>query len=226
MLENIPTLERKLDPKHTAVLVIDVQNGSCHIDGVAAPDRFSTSMIPPMKATLSLFLKEARAAGTLIVYVRAIHDPVYLSPPYAEQLQKQGTYGKTVSHSWEADYCDEIRPTGSPREVEMIKHRYNAFHGTELDLLLRSNDIKTLVMTGFATGGCVYTTATDGLFRDYYVVMAEGSLADRDDEAHRVFLRRFQWAYGDVVPSSKIAEIWKGHTSKLSPPIDISSVAN
>ena len=215
MQENIPTLEEKLHPQHTAILVIDVQNGSCHIDGVAAPASFNSSMIPSMKATLALLLEDARRAGVLIVYVRAIHDLAYLSPPYAEQLQKQGTYGKSVSGSWEADYCDEVRPTGGPREVEIIKHRYNAFHGTELDLLLRSNGIKTLVMTGFATGGCVYTTAVDGLFKDYYVIMAEGSLADRDDEAHRVFLHRFQWAYGDVVPTSKIVEIWKTADSPL-----------
>ena len=215
MQENILTLEEKLNTQHTAILVIDVQNGSCHIDGVAAPASFNSSMIPSMKATLPLLLEDARRAGVLIVYVRAIHDLAYLSPPYAEQLQKQGTYGKSVSGSWEADYCAEIRPTGGRREVEIIKHRYNAFHGTELDLLLRSNGIKTLVMTGFATGGCVYTTAVDGLFRDYYVIMAEGSLADRDDEAHRVFLRRFQWAYGDVVPTSKIVEIWKTADSPL-----------
>ncbi len=215
MQEKVLTLDEKLNPQHTAILVIDVQNGSCHVDGVAAPADFSRSMIPSMKATLRLLLEDARRAGALIVYVRAIHDLAYLSPPYAEQLQKQGTYGKTLSGSWEADYCDEIRPTGGPKEVEIIKHRYNAFHGTELDLLLRSNGIKTLVMTGFATGGCVYTTAVDGLFRDYYVIMAEDAAADRDDEAHRVFLRRFQWAYGDVIPSSKIAEIWKTVDSPL-----------
>ena len=208
MQEQVPNLDQKLDPRHTAILVIDVQNDMCHADGVCARGGFDIGMMDPMKVSLRSLLDGARGTGALLVFVRAIHDPVYTSPVYAEQLQKQGTYGKAfLSGTWGADYWEDIRPAGNPREAEIIKHRYSAFHGTELDLILRSNGIKTLVMTGVATGGCVYTTAVDGFFRDYYVVITSDSTADADEQTHSVFLRRFQYAYGDVVPSTEILEI-------------------
>ena len=209
MQDTVLTLEQKLKPGHTAVLIIDVQNDMCHPEGPVAQGGFPTSMMAAMRDRLGPFLEDARRTGALLIFVRAIHDLVYASPVYAEQLQKQGTYGKAfLSGTWGADYWEDIRPAGNPREAEIIKHRYSAFHGTELDLILRSNGIKTLLMTGTATGGCVYTTAVDGFFKDYYMVMVSDSVADRDEVTQEVFLDRFGHAYGDVLPSSEIVKTW------------------
>ena len=56
----------------------------------------------------------------------------------------------------------------------MKKYRSSAFWGTNLDLLLRSNGIKSVVVTGCTTEGCVESTARDAMFTDYYVVIARG----------------------------------------------------
>ena len=52
----------------------------------------------------------------------------------------------------------------------MTKHRYGAFESTDLDLVLRSRGIRTVVMTGIATNVCVETTARQAFLRDYYAV--------------------------------------------------------
>ena len=68
------------------------------------------------------------------------------------------------------------------------KYRSSAFWGTNLDLLLRSNGIKSLIMAGCTTEGCVESTARDALFNDYYVVVAEDCVASDDRAQHEASL--------------------------------------
>ena len=213
MEPNVLSLEEKLDPRHSALVVVDVQNVWCHPSGAQIQSGLGRSMMDSMRNKLGLMLESARQVGTLIIFVRAIHDQTYVSPVYAEQLRKQGTYGKVLLNTWDADYWGDIRPSGQGREIELLKHRYSAFYGTELDLILRSNGIKTLLMTGVATGGCVYTTAVDGFFRDYYVIMVPDACADGDEQTHDVFLKRFGYAYGDVISAPELVEIWSSKTA-------------
>ena len=211
---NVLSLEEKLDPRHSALVVVDVQNVFCHPEGAQIPSGLGRNMMDSMRNKLVLLLESARQVGSLIIFVRAIHDLKYVSPVYAEQLRKQGTYGKVLLNTWDADYWGDIRPSGQGREIELLKHRYNAFYGTELDLILSSNGIQTLVMTGVATGGCVYTTAVDGFFRDYYVIMVPDACADGDEKTHDVFLRRFGYAYGDVISTAELVETWNSKTAQ------------
>jgi nicotinamidase-related amidase len=64
-------------------------------------------------------------------------------------------------------------------EPVVVKHCYNAFVDTRLDLLLRSNDIRTVILPGVATHCCVESTARDAAMRDYYVVVPEDGVAVR-----------------------------------------------
>ena len=59
----------------------------------------------------------------------------------------------------------------------MKKYRSSGFWGTNLDMLLRSNGIKSIVVTGCTTEGCVESTASDALFNGYYVVLTEDCVA-------------------------------------------------
>ena len=206
-----PELSRseKLDRSHTAVIVVDVQNAWCHPDGVRFVHR-SPQLLGLLKNNLSTLVDAARCSGLLVVFVRMAHDLVFLSPAYAEQLRIQGTYGKIVAGSWDAEYWEDIRPQGGYRDVEVTKHRYSAFNRTNLALILSSNRIKTLVVCGVATGGCVFATALEGFLNDYYTVIAADAVADRDQTVHDVFLRRFQESCGDVLPTAEIVRNWIG----------------
>ena len=209
------SLAEKLDRSHTAVIVVDVQNAWCHPDGVRFVHQ-SPKVLASLKNKLRLLVDSARRGGLLLVFVRMAHDLVYLSPAYAEQLRIQGTYGKIVAGSWDAEYWEDFRPQGGYREVEVTKHRYSAFNKTNLDLILSSNGIKTLVVSGVATGGCVFATALEGFLNDYYTVIAADAVADRDQTVHDVFLRRFQESCGDVLPTAEIVKIWSGAPSELT----------
>ena len=53
-----------------------------------------------------------------------------------------------------------------PGEPVIVKRRYSAFHGTELDVLLRSRGIRTIVLVGVAMNVCVEAAARDACMRD------------------------------------------------------------
>ena len=102
----------------------------------------------------------------------------------------------------------EIAPHAG--EIVIPKHRYSAFYGTDLEIILRGLGVTTVVITGVSTDNCCHATARDALFRDYRVVIladatASGDLADLGwgamtaEEAHRASLIILAASTGDVI---------------------------
>ena len=105
--------------------------------------------------------------------------------------------------------ADSTRPfTGSDRELIVDKHRYSAFIGTRLDLLLRSHAIRTVVVCGVATSGCVESTIRDAFMLDYYVVVAGDACGDYEQARHEATLSKMALSFGEVVPTDAIAHRW------------------
>lgn len=65
----------------------------------------------------------------------------------------------------------EIYPEVAPQEVEHIikKHRYSAFYGTDLDIILRTKEPENLAIAGLMTEDCCFATAYDAMYRGYKV---------------------------------------------------------
>lgn len=79
---------------------------------------------------------------------------------------------------------------GLPRpDYELDKPRFSAFHGTALEVLLRSLDIDTVALTGIVTHGGVEATARDAMIRDFAVVILQDCVAAFDEELHLASLR-------------------------------------
>jgi ureidoacrylate peracid hydrolase len=57
------------------------------------------------------------------------------------------------------------------------EHRYSSFHNTDLDLVLRTNAIRSVIVIGVVTNVCVETTAREAFVRDYYVVAVDDGCA-------------------------------------------------
>jgi ureidoacrylate peracid hydrolase len=90
------------------------------------------------------------------------------------------------------------------------KWRSSAFVGTNLDMVLRCNGIKTLVVTGDVTQGCVESTARDASFHDYYVVVLEDCVATYEHDLHEASLKVLRTRV-DVTPSGDVLKIWEAH---------------
>ena len=76
--------------------------------------------------------------------------------------------------------------TPLPGEMIITKKRVSAFTGSDLEVVLRSMEIKHLILTGIATGGVVLSTLREAADKDYALTVIADCCADRDDEVHRV----------------------------------------
>jgi nicotinamidase-related amidase len=111
----------------------------------------------------------------------------------------------TVSGTRGHEFVDELRPQDG--ELVVAKWRSSGFWGTNLDLLLRSNGIETVVVSGCTTEGCVESTARDAMFNDYYVVVAEDCVASDDLAQHDASMLLMRHRF-DLASSHQIAEVW------------------
>lgn len=213
------SLREKVDPRHTALLVIDMQNDFIAEGGLVARDGRDTSPARDLGERLPAFIDTARAAGTLVVFIRNVYTTDanhYLSDAWLEHAARQRKGGYTsipvcAPGSWEGDFYKDVRP--KPGEPVVTKHRYSAFHNTDLDTILRSNGIRTVIVTGVVTNVCVETSAREAFVRDYYVVAPrDGSAAyvQADHDATMSNLERF---FGQISTLEEISTIWRGRNS-------------
>jgi nicotinamidase-related amidase len=169
------------------------------------------SMYADSRPRLAALLAAARRSGVLIVHVQntALPHRKGDSPSYIrfnlrmhQGARREGpplryTVPGTPGH----DFAPEFRPLAD--ELVVRKYRSSGFWGTNLDMLLRSNGIKTVVFGGCTTEGCVESTARDAMFNDYYVVIAEDCVASDDKAQHAASMllmrHRFDLATGDAI---------------------------
>jgi nicotinamidase-related amidase len=88
------------------------------------------------------------------------------------------------------DPATQIHPgvAPGPDDVVVVKKRVSAFTGSDLDVVLRSLEVDSLVLTGIATSGVVLSTLRQAADLDYRLtVLADGCL-DADPEVHQVLL--------------------------------------
>jgi ureidoacrylate peracid hydrolase len=136
---------------------------------------------------------------------------MYLSDSWLEQAARtrKGSYTRRevcALGSWEGDFYGDIHP--EPGEPIVTKHRYSAFYNTDLDSILRSHGIRTIVLTGVATNVCVETTAREGFVRDYYVVLVADGTATYSPEDHQATLRNIDRFFGEVKSITDITSEW------------------
>lgn len=212
-------LAEKVDPAHTALIVIDVQNDFCAPGGMMDKEGLDLGPVQVMAAQMPKLIGGARAAGALVVFVRNIYsseDNLYLSDSWLEQAsrRRKGSYTERAvcaAGSWEGDFFEGVQPL--PQEPIVTKHRYSAFYNTDLDTILRSHGIRTIVLAGVATNVCVETTAREGFVRDYYIVFLEDGTATYSDAEQAATLRTIDKYFGEVSPIAAVLGAWGGQAS-------------
>jgi len=102
---------------------------------------------------------------------------------------------------------DEIAPQAG--EMIVQKHRYSAFIDTPLQQLLRNRGIKTILVTGVGTNGCVECTARDGFMLDFFTITVSDCCMTYWPEQHVGSLRDLETLFGEVLPADEIVACWK-----------------
>ncbi|MCK4520991.1 MAG: cysteine hydrolase [Nanoarchaeota archaeon] len=201
------TTQEKLNPKQTALIVVDVQNDFCDEKGLFAKLDEGVSKFQKIIPDLLNLINEARKVNLPIIYIQAIYDKKYLPKNILERYKKQGLDKLCQSGTWGADFY-KIKP--KENEKVMVKHRYDAFTNPGLDKLLKSMKIKTLIMAGCTTDVCVDSTARTGFIKGYHIVAVEDCLATDKAQAQEYTLNYMKKFYDAIVIKSKeIVNHWK-----------------
>jgi ureidoacrylate peracid hydrolase len=211
----LTTLEQKADPAHAALIVVDMQNDFCATGGMMDLEGADLGAVQAAAARLPDVIDAARAAGVLVVFIRNVYSTqrnVYLSDVWLEQMLRRRGDSYTVrdvcgADSWQGDFYGPIEPRQG--EPIVTKHRYGAFHNTDLESILRVHGVRTVVLTGVATNACVETTAREAFVRDYYVVFTSDGTACYSDEAHEATLRTIDKYFGVVVSVDDVIAVWR-----------------
>lgn len=207
------SLWEHVDPRNSALIVVDMQNDFCDSNGALARSGSDPSMIQAMAPRLLRLLEEARRVRLPIMHVRTEHSPWTDS---AAWLGRHHDRPRTVCFpgSWGVDYfpgfeprSDAAREPGT-HEFVVTKHRYSGFIGTDLDLVLRSQNVQTVIMTGEATNVCVESTARDAFMRNYWVVFVSDCTASTVQSAHDATLFTMARHFGTVATGDEIVAAW------------------
>jgi nicotinamidase-related amidase len=189
---DIPRTERlELPADRTALIVVDMQNDFVHPEGALhVPDAAAT--LPRIRDLAS----RARTAGARVVYTQDWHpDP----DPEFEVWPRHAVMG-----SWGAEIVEELDVASADRVIR--KPRYDAFYGTPLDHLLRSWNVRHVVVVGTVANICVQHTAASAALRWYDVVVAEDGVSALTPFDLSSTLRQLTFLYlGRVAPSAGIA---------------------
>lgn len=176
-----------LDPATTALVLIEFQNEFTS-DGGVLHDAVSEVMDKNgMLANTVALVDKARAAGVTIM-----HAPITFAPGYGELTRHP--YGilkgvvdgnAFVKDSWGAAIVDDLAPADGDILIEG-KRGLDTFASTNLDFILRSKGITTIILAGFLTNCCVESTMRSGYENGYRVITltdctAATSVAEHDN---------------------------------------------
>jgi ureidoacrylate peracid hydrolase len=216
------SLAEKVAPAHTALLVIDMVNDFCAPGGLVSKDGRDISAAQDMAKRLPAFIDAARGAGVLVIFIRCVYtteNNTYLSDVWLEQAarKREGGYTRVpvcCDGEWNGAFYDDVQPKKG--DVIVTKHRYSAFHNTNLDLVLRSNAIRSVILTGVVTNVCVETTAREAFVHDYYVVAAEDGCAAYVQADHVHSMSNIDRFFGQVASIEEICTIWDLQSARVA----------
>lgn len=214
------TLKELIAPVHAAIVVVDAQNEFCKEGGAAYKSGGDLSKFPETIKNIKKVIEEARKVGVLVVYTQNTGLPNHASDSadFIRYRYRRWAHGDpekipaiTVEGSWGQKIVNEIKPAAG--DVVIKKNRSSGFIQSNMDLVLRNHGIRTLIITGFVSHGCVLATAIVGSCLDYFIVLARDCVNTGRRGLNEPAIQVMEWRY-DVVTSNQIIEIWKNNTQK------------
>ena len=163
------------DPAHSAVLSMDFHTS---IVSIYVKDQ-------DLIARAASVLKRARSSGMTIIHVQVGFRPNFpeISPRNALfSAMKNSVQHRQLFEGAAGAIHPSVAPEGD--DIVITKHRVCAFMGTDLEMILRSKEIDTLVLFGIATSGVVLSTVRHAADADYRLVIIKDCCADQDSEVH------------------------------------------
>lgn len=194
-----------IDPKRTAHVVVDLQNGFM-APGLPAEIPLAREIVPNVNRISAAL----RAAGGTVVYIQNTID--------ATAHETWSTWFNFMSGPKRAARMDEAFAEGSfghaiwpgldvlPNDLKVKKSRFGAFvpGASDLHSILQARGIDTLIITGTATNVCCESTARDAMMMNYKVIFVSDGTATHTDEEHNAALGIIVAQFADVMSTDEV----------------------
>jgi len=185
-------MDDSFDAGSSAVLVFDMLNGHIKKDDPATDARMA-----PVVKNAQRVVEAARSANMMIAYAAANHRAdgkttvrtLRDTDNRLNALDAKGPAEPLLSGgTWGTDVIDEI----APRQEDFIipKFRWSAFYQTYLEVALRAQGVKTLVLMGGSTDVGVASTAYSARDRDFNLVIVSDACSSPEQDNHDQFMTR------------------------------------
>ena len=185
--------EMRLNAGTSALLVIDMQE--FFLDP-GSPT--FTCGGPAILSTVKEMIDAFRASRRPVIFTKHVHHPGNLDSGIMGWWWK----GMCVEGSPESEIHRDIAPLAGEKVVS--KHRYSAFYGTDLEIVLRCLGIEDLVVSGIMTNLCCESTARDAYFRDFRVFRPADGTASINEEMHLASLLNLAFGFAYVAGARSI----------------------
>jgi nicotinamidase-related amidase len=190
-----------LDPRRTALLVMDYQNGI-----VAMLDDPE-----PLLERAERAIAWARGQGIQVGYVRVAFTAADFDsfPATSRMGQRARAAGDRLRDDSPATQIHQ-RVAPEPDDIIVRKTRVGPFLTTDLDEQLRRRGIDTLILAGISTSGVVLSTVRDGHDRDYDLYVLSDATADPDPELHEFLTTKVFPRQANVVTVADLEQLAGG----------------
>jgi ureidoacrylate peracid hydrolase len=200
-----------IDPKRTALLIVDMQVDFALPEGAMGRAGLDLSAAPEALAQAERLAAAARARGVPVVFA-ALRTSADSDPPAsAERLRRRGEdpiAGLAVCRAGTRG-ADLVGPTPLDGELVIAKPRYSAFVATDLDAALKARAVDTLVVCGLTTECCVDCTVRDAFHLDYSVFLVADACAAYAPDLHEAALRILDLNCAIVVRAAEVLDAWR-----------------
>jgi nicotinamidase-related amidase len=180
----------------TALLIMDVQPSTV--------ERYAqnSDLLPRLATTIAA----ARTATIPVIFVRVKFRQGY--PEISPRNKMFGGIKQRVVSFQGAALAMEVHPDIAPLPSDSVvtKLRVSAFAGSDLEVLLRAQDIRHLVLCGIATSGVVLSTLREAADKDYGLTVLSDCCVDNDEEVQRVLLTKVFPHQAEVITSEQWCE--------------------
>ena len=200
-----------LDPKRTALLVIDMQGTFCE-PGSPAEVPGSRGIVAPLNS----LNQGLRALGVPVYWV------LHANTRLGDKSDWDIFFDHVVADEVRARTIESLMPgrqqvwhalQTSPQDTTVMKNRYSALitGSSALEPMLRQAGIDTLLIAGTKTNVCCESTARDAMMLDFKVVMVSDCCAALSDEEHQAALETIIQQFGDVMTAGEVMACLERH---------------
>lgn len=187
----------EIDPATTALLVIDMQN-SFIAPGAVFEAPKGREIIP----NIDRLVPAARDVGCPVIWTQSDH-----SPPGGGLILDRHPVIRATTELWAGDptfdlFPEMVQPLADEHRV--VKHKYDAFHDTDLDRALRNLGRDTVVITGVATEICCESTARAAFFHDYKVVFVADATGAFDPDIQDATCERMNAMFARAMATAEV----------------------